>query len=112
MGTRRDAATFLFLAGDCERALGEASADAAARARRAKRECARGHDRERRAAMDAARRAAIAEAEDVAATAKRVAARAALYERTSHTHTEGEKARREKTAALATAMAHSGRRRR
>ena len=108
VGTRRDAATFLFLAGDCERALGEAAADAATRARRAKRECARGHDRERRAAMDAARRAAIAEAEDVAANAKRVAARAALYERTSHTHTEGEKARREKTAALATTMAHSG----
>ena len=108
VGTRRDAATFLFLAGDCERALGEAAADAATRARRAKRECARGHDRERRAAMDAARRAAIAEAEDVAANARRVAARAALYERTSHTHTEGEKARREKTAALATAMAHSG----
>ena len=53
-------------------------------------------------------RAAVAEAEDVAANAKRVAARAALYERTSHTHVEGEKARREKTAALATAMAHSG----
>ena len=108
VGTRRDAATFLFLAGDCERALGEAAADAAAAARRAKRECARKHDRERRAAMDAARRAAVAEAEDVAANAKRVAARAALYERTSHTHVEGEKARREKTAALATAMAHSG----
>ena len=55
--------------------------------------------------MDAARRAAVAEAEDVAANAKRVAARAALYERTSHTHVEGEKARREKTAALATEAA-------
>jgi len=108
VGTRRDAATFLLLAGDCERALGEVAADASSAARRAKRECKRKHDRDRRAAMDAARRAAVAEAEDVAANAKKVAARAALYERTSHTHVEGEKARREKTAALATAMAHSG----
>ena len=108
VGTRRDAATFLFLAGDCERALGEVAAAASSARGGPNGSAFRKHDRKRRAAMDAARRAAVAEAEDVAANAKQVAARAALYERTSHTHVEGEKARREKTAALATAMAHSG----
>ena len=106
VGTRRDVATLLFLAGDCERALGEAATEAAAKARKAKKETAERHALERKAAMDAAVAQSIAESEAIAADARQKAARAGLYERTSATWVEEDKARREKDALLAKAFAN------
>ena len=106
VGTRRDVATLLFLAGDCERALGEAATEAATKARKAKKETAKRHALERKAAMDAAVAQSIAESEAIAADARQKAARAGLYERTSATWVEEDKARREKDALLAKAFAN------
>ena len=106
VGTRRDVATLLFLAGDCERALGEAATEAATKARKAKKETAERHALERKAAMDAAVAQSIAESEAIAADARKKAARAGLYERTSATWVEEDKARREKDALLAKAFAN------
>ena len=106
VGTRRDVATLLFLAGDCERALGEAATEAATKARKAKKETAKRHALERKAAMDAAVAQSIAESEAIAADARQKAARAGLYERTSATWVEEDKARREKDALLAKAVAN------
>ena len=106
VGTRRDVATLLFLAGDCERALGEAATEAATKARKAKNETAKRHALERKAAMDAAVAQSIAESEAIAADARQKAARAGLYERTSATWVEEDKARREKDALLAKAVAN------
>ena len=106
VGTRRDVATLLFLAGDCERALGEAATEAATKARKAKKETAERHALERKAAMDAAVAQSIAESEAIAADARQKAARAGLYERTSATWVEEDKARREKDALLAKAFAN------
>jgi hypothetical protein len=106
VGTRRDVATLLFLAGDCERALGEAATEAATKARKAKKETAERHALERKAAMDAAVAQSIAESEAIAADARKKAARAGLYERTSATWVEEDKARREKDALLAKAVAN------
>jgi hypothetical protein len=106
VGTRRDVATLLFLAGDCERALGEAATEAATKAKKAKKETAERHALERKAAMDAAVAQSIAESEAIAADARKKAARAGLYERTSATWVEEDKARREKDALLAKAFAN------